>query len=31
MKKKKKKHQYYLESKKKLPDYRRGYYLTHKN
>ena len=31
MKKKKKNHQYYLESKKKLPDYRREYYLTHKN
>ena len=29
--KEKKKHQYYLESKKKLPDYRREYYLTHKN
>ena len=23
-------HQYYLERKKKLPDYRRNYYLTYK-
>ena len=27
---KKKRHQYYLERKKKLPDYRRNYHLTHK-
>ena len=30
LKKKKKRHQYYLECKKKLPDYRRNYYLTYK-
>ena len=27
---KEKSHQYYLERKKKLPDYRRNYYLAHK-
>ena len=29
-KKKKKRNHYYQECKRKLPDYRRNYYLTHK-